>query len=66
MSINRTENGNCFDLLSVIEPASVDLIFSDSPYVTALNDLNDWNDVLDWNRLAVEFDRVLKPSAFMK
>jgi len=60
--INQIINGDCFDLMPEIESVSVDLIFSDPPYLTALNDLNDWNVGLDWNRLAIEFNRVLKPS----
>lgn len=59
---NQIHLADCFDLLPEIEPASVDLIFTDPPYISALNDLNDWNDGLDWNQLAIEFDRVLKPS----
>ncbi|MFH1212884.1 MAG: site-specific DNA-methyltransferase [Candidatus Neomarinimicrobiota bacterium] len=59
---NQIHLADCFDLLPEIESASVDLIFTDPPYISALNDLNDWNDGLDWNQLAIEFDRVLKPA----
>ncbi|MFA5728192.1 MAG: site-specific DNA-methyltransferase [Candidatus Neomarinimicrobiota bacterium] len=63
MSKNRVENGNCFDLLPRLEPASVDLIFSDPPYEKSLRDIYaGWNDGMDWPILAAEFDRVLKPS----
>ncbi|MDD5063054.1 MAG: site-specific DNA-methyltransferase [Candidatus Marinimicrobia bacterium] len=61
--IDKIVNADCFSLLPTLEPASIDLIFSDPPYEQSLRDIHpDWNDGLDWNRLAAEFDRVLKPS----
>jgi site-specific DNA-methyltransferase (adenine-specific) len=61
--INKIHLADCFDLFSGIEPASVDLIFTDPPYEQSLRDIYaDWNRGLDWNRLSVEFDRILSPS----
>jgi len=57
--LNVITFGDAFDLLPSISDASVDLIFSDPPYVTALKDLNDWNQGLDFGKLAEQFDRVL-------
>jgi len=61
--INQITLGNCFYLLPSIPTESVDLIFTDPPYDKSLRDIYaDWNDGLAWNQLAIEFDRVLKPS----
>ncbi|MFH1213194.1 MAG: DNA methyltransferase [Candidatus Neomarinimicrobiota bacterium] len=59
---NQIHLGDAFDLLPEIPAESVDLIFTDPPYQTALKDIYDWTAGLDWPKLAAEFDRVLKPA----
>jgi len=60
--IDEIAQGDCLDLLPDIPAGSVDLIFTDPPYITALADIyKGWNG-LDWGRLGSEFDRILKPS----
>jgi len=60
--IDEIIQGDCFALLPTLPAGSVDLIFTDPPYKTALADIyKDWNGV-DWDRLGSEFDRILKPS----
>jgi len=61
--INEIIHGDAYDLMPSIEPESIEVIFSDPPYEQSLRDIYaNWNHGLDWNRLAIEFDRVLKPS----
>ncbi|MDD5764656.1 MAG: site-specific DNA-methyltransferase [Candidatus Marinimicrobia bacterium] len=61
--INEIIHGDAYDLMPEIEPESVELIFTDPPYEQSLREIYaDWNHGLDWNRLASEFDRILKPS----
>jgi len=57
-------NANCFDYFGGIESGSVDLIFTDPPYLTALSELSDNlnGKKIDFRRLGSEFDRILKPS----
>jgi len=59
---NEIIHGDCFDLMPGVPPESVDLIFTDPPYETALKDIYDWTAGLDWTKLTAEFGRVLKPS----
>jgi len=60
---NQIHLADCFDLLPEIEPASVDLIFTDLPFEKSLRDIHpDWNRGLDWPKLSAEFDRILSPS----
>jgi site-specific DNA-methyltransferase (adenine-specific) len=61
--INQILNADCFSVLPEIPEGSIDSIITDPPYKKSLQDIYaDWNDGLDWNRIAIEFDRVLKPS----
>ncbi|MFA4907240.1 MAG: DNA methyltransferase [archaeon] len=62
MTENEITHGDAFDLLPLIPAESVDLIFTDPPYVSALKDLNNWNHGLDFGKLAEQFDRILKPA----
>jgi len=61
--INRITSGDCFDLLPSIPAGSVDLIFTDPPFVTALAGLyQSWNlSNHDFEVLADQFNRILKP-----
>lgn len=60
--INQITHGDCFNILPSISANSINLILTDPPYQQSLRDIHgDWNTGLDWNRLAAEFDRVLKP-----
>jgi len=62
MMMNEIACGDCLDLLPTLPAGSVDLIFTDPPYKTALADIyKGWNGV-DWERLAEQFDRILKPT----
>lgn len=62
--INQIHNADCFDLLPEIPAESVDLIFTDVPYVTALANLyKSWNlSNHDFEVLADQFVRILKPN----
>ena len=54
--------GDANGLLMDIADGSIDLIATDPPYEIGF-DGNEWDrpDRLNWNRLAVQFHRVLKP-----
>jgi len=56
--------GDNVDVLPAIESKSIDLIFTDPPYITALADLyKSWNSRnMDWEFYAVQFNRILKNS----
>jgi len=59
---NRIIFADCFDFLPEIPAESIDLIFTDPPYITALADIYKGWDGLDWDRLTEQFDRILKPT----
>ncbi|MHA1877169.1 MAG: DNA methyltransferase, partial [Promethearchaeota archaeon] len=60
--INKITLANCIDVLPQIEGKSIDFIFTDPPYITALADLyKSWNSRnMDWLFYAEQFDRILK------
>lgn len=60
---NTATLGDCMDLLCALEPASVDLIATDPPYEIHFEN-NEWdsNDSLNWEFLAKQFYRILKPT----
>lgn len=62
IELNTIHLGDCLDLLSKIEDKSVNLLFTDPVYVTALADLyKSWNSRnMDWLFYAEEFNRILK------
>lgn len=62
IELNKIHLGNAIDLLPEIEDKSVDLIFTDPPYITALADLyKSWNSQnMDWEFYAEQFNRILK------
>ncbi len=55
--------GNCFSLIQKMEDNCVDLIATDPPYEINFED-NYWDkpNTLNWDYLAKEFKRVLKPN----
>ncbi|MCF7886519.1 MAG: hypothetical protein K9M80_08490, partial [Candidatus Marinimicrobia bacterium] len=61
---NKLIYGNCLDHLPEIEKNSIDLIFTDPPYIRALADLyKDWNGRnIDFNVYGELFSKVLKPT----
>ncbi|MCK4448913.1 MAG: hypothetical protein KAW56_17750, partial [Candidatus Marinimicrobia bacterium] len=61
IELNKIHLGNAIDLITEIEGKSIDLIFTDTPYITALADLyKSWNSRnMDWEFYAEQFDRVL-------
>lgn len=61
--INHIINSDNRDILPEIRSESVDLILTDPPYLLSLRDVyGDWNNGLDFDFLAVQFDRILKSS----
>ena len=62
IELNKIHLGNAIDLLPEIESKSIDLIFSDPPYLHSLADLyKSWNSRnMDWEFYAEQFNRVLK------
>ncbi|MCY4047548.1 MAG: site-specific DNA-methyltransferase [Candidatus Dadabacteria bacterium] len=58
----RTTQGNCFLLIQTLENNSIDLIATDPPYEINY-EKNQWDrpNSLNWDFLAKEFKRVLKP-----
>jgi len=63
MSENSVVLGDCMELLPSIKSESIDLIATDPPYEINFEN-NDWDrdNSLDWNSLAKEFFRALKPA----
>ena len=60
---NRLLFGDCLNLINDIDTHSVDLIATDPPYGIGFGN-NPWDskNIPDWDILAEEFHRVLKPS----
>jgi site-specific DNA-methyltransferase (adenine-specific) len=58
MSMSRFENVDCDDGMAQLEDESIDIIFTDPPYVKAL-----WEDA--YNTLIRHGSRVLKPSGYL-
>jgi site-specific DNA-methyltransferase (adenine-specific) len=53
-------NDDCFNILKDIPDGSVDFVLTDPPYgTTAIK----WDNVLDFNRMWVELERITKPKA---
>ena len=53
-------NNNCFDIFNQLDDNSVDMVCVDPPYgTTAIK----WDNVLDFNRMWVELERITKPKA---
>ena len=52
-------NGNCLELLSSLEPNSIDLVFCDLPYGQTYCK---WDKKIDLSELWKEFRRVIKPT----
>ena len=51
-------NDDCFNILKDIPYGSVDFVLTDPPYgTTAIK----WDNVLDFNRMWVELERITKP-----
>jgi len=58
---NKIINADCLRILPTIPDNTFDLILSDPPYVSALKEIySEWNKV-DFNILAGEYSRLLKP-----
>lgn len=64
MKENKLIYGNCLDYLPEIDKNSIDLIFSDPPYVKALADLyQEWHETNhDWEVYGEVYSRILKPN----
>jgi len=62
--INKIYHGDCLELMTDIDSASVDLILSDPPYLQSLSKLSPALDgkLIDWNLLSDQFYRILKPN----
>jgi len=53
-------NDDCFNILKDIPDGSVDFVLTDPPYgTTAIK----WDNILDFNRMWVELERITKPKA---
>lgn len=64
MKANKLIYGNCLDYLPEIDKNSIDLIFTDPPYIRALADLyKNWNGRnMDFDVYGELFSKVLKPT----
>ena len=62
MERNKIYHGNCLDYFDQIEPESIDLVFTDPPYIKALTDLyTDWNGRnMDFEVYGELYNRILK------
>ena len=62
LALGRVHHGDCLELIDLLEPGSISLVFADLPYgVTA----NDWDTPVDLTRLWPALRRVCRPTAAM-
>ena len=52
-------NGNCLELLTELEPSSIDLVFCDLPYGQTYCK---WDTKIDLHELWIQLKRVIKPT----
>lgn len=62
ISPNNIICGDCLELLKYIRKSSVDLVATDPPYGIGYNNTWDLENNLNWEVLAKEFKRILKPN----